>query len=85
VVDTRAHGDEVRDAWAETLATPGAIYVVAEVDGERAAYALLLPIDDAAMELAVFATVPSQRRRGSGVRCSRPRWAERTSVVFAGS
>jgi ribosomal protein S18 acetylase RimI-like enzyme len=62
----RWRDDELRDAWAETLAEPGAIYLVAEVEGERAAYSLLQRGEDDAMTLAVFATVPALRGRGVG-------------------
>ncbi|HSR99960.1 MAG TPA: GNAT family N-acetyltransferase [Kofleriaceae bacterium] len=63
----RWRGDELRDTWVEALAEPGAIYLVAEVEGKRAAYSLLQRgDDDDAATLAVFATVPALRGRGVG-------------------
>jgi GNAT superfamily N-acetyltransferase len=62
----RWRGDELRDTWAEALAEPGAIYLVADVDGKRAAYSLLQRGDDDEVMLAVFATVPALRGRGVG-------------------
>ena len=58
--------DELREAWAEAIGEPGSAYLVAELDGQRAAYALLRRVDEEEANLAVMGTDPGLRGRGVG-------------------
>jgi GNAT superfamily N-acetyltransferase len=63
----------LRADWAETLAEPGVVFLVAEEDGRPVGHSLLYPADPAlgvpegAVYLATTATVPEARGRGIGL------------------
>lgn len=59
-------GEALRQVWAEELAEPGRTYLVAELDGRLAGYALLVRKSDEEALLEVQATVPAARGRGVG-------------------